>query len=126
MRPLVHHRQQHLLWAVLLIGVVSPLSSARGAGQPSQSAPITVSNRSMTARLTVSRGRPELEIDDLERSRTITFPELFAVTLKDGSSLLPSAMEWQKGFTVEPLPATPGSADSSLLEKQASLGRPGC
>jgi hypothetical protein len=81
-RPLVHDRQQHLLWAVLLIGVVSPLSSAQGAGQPSQSAPITVSNRSMRAR--------------------------------------------QKGFTVEPLPATPGSADSNLLEKQASLGRPGC
>ncbi len=107
-RSLVHHLQQRWSWAVLLLGLASSLSSAQGAGQASRSAPITVSNKTMTARLTVSQGRPKLKIEDLETSRTVTFPELFAVTLKDGSLLLPSSMQWQGGFAVKPLPVTTG------------------
>jgi len=106
-RSLVHHLQQRWPW-VLLLGLVSSLSPAQGAGQASRNAPITVSNKTMTARLTVSQGRPKLEIEDLETSRTVTFPELFAVTLKDGSLLLPSSMQWQEGFAVKPLPVTTG------------------
>jgi hypothetical protein len=104
-RSPLHHLRQRVLWALLLMG--APLSPAQGSGgQPSLSAPITVSNQTMTARLTISQGRPQLEIEDLETSRKVTLPELFAVTLKDGSLLSPSVMHWQDRFTTKSLAAT--------------------
>jgi hypothetical protein len=76
---------------------------------------MTVSNKTMTARLTVSHGRPTLEIHNLETSRTIVYPELFAITLKDGSQLLPSGMRWQQKFTAKPLPATPANGPGQQI-----------
>jgi len=108
----LHHLRQRVLWALLLIG--APLSLAQGKGVPAPpGAPITVSNQTMSARLTFSRSRPQLEIEDLETSRKVTLQELFAVTLKDGSLLSPTVMHWQERFTTKPLAASSANGPST-------------
>ena len=112
MRFPLHHLRQRVLWALLLIG--APLSLAQGKGVPAPpGAPITVSNQTMSARLTFSRSRPQLEIEDLETSRKVTLQELFAVTLKDGSLLSPTVMHWQERFTTKPLAASSANGPST-------------
>jgi hypothetical protein len=109
-KSLDHNLKPRLPWAILLMALGSPFSSAQNTGPTGQHAPIAVSNRTMTARLTPSGGKSELQIENLETSRVVAFAQLFAVKLKDGSTLSPSGMQWQRGFTTKPLPATPGNA----------------
>jgi len=50
------------------------------------------SNQTMKAKLSVSPGKAQLEIRDLSAHRGLTLPELFTLTLADGSTLRSSGM----------------------------------
>ncbi|MFT4113821.1 enterotoxin [Silvibacterium sp.] len=56
-----------------------------------------VENR--TLRVTLQTSAPELVVEDTAAHRTLQSAELFAVTLKDGRVLKPSAVQWVHGFT---------------------------
>jgi hypothetical protein len=65
-------------------------------------APITITNKAMAARLDSSPGSPEFQIDDLAAHRALSFAELFTITLKDGSILQPSSLQWRHSFAESP------------------------
>ena len=63
---------------------------------------LTISNQSLAAQLSSSRGQPQLQITNLDTHRKLTFTELFTITIKDGSILRPSSMQWQLSFASAP------------------------
>ncbi|MGB9031059.1 MAG: enterotoxin, partial [Acidobacteriaceae bacterium] len=48
---------------------------------------LAASNRTMSATLTITPGKPPLEIQDLRAKRTLALSQLFTITLADGSTL---------------------------------------
>jgi hypothetical protein len=95
----------NLEWRFLPVVVALSLMPVLAHGQPirpsSQLAPITIKNKTMAAQLNVSHGQPELQIDDLIAPHTVTIEQIFTVTLRDGSVLKASALQWQHPFAVE-------------------------
>jgi hypothetical protein len=103
MRDLVRNFEWRVL-PVAALSLLTSLSYAQGSGQMS----VTVANKTMTAHLDASPGHPELQIEDRAAHRAISLSQLFTVTLKDGSLLQPSSMNWQHPFAVQDTPATSG------------------
>lgn len=77
-----------------------------------------VSNQSLSAKLSSSPEQPQLEITDLGTRHTLTFPELFTITLKDGSILRPSSMQWQHSFATSPAPAGQNQTCADLRDNR--------
>jgi hypothetical protein len=58
-----------------------------------------VTNRTMTVRLQAQPGQPELEVADTAAHQTLSFSDLFTVTLQSGTELRPSHLEWKSWFS---------------------------
>ncbi|WP_446744362.1 enterotoxin [Silvibacterium acidisoli] len=65
----------------------------------------TLTNKTLTAKIS-AQPQPLLEIDDTDASRSIKLPELFHITMKDGSVLTSSSMKRSGDFAT--YPAGPG------------------
>ncbi|HEX4037678.1 MAG TPA: enterotoxin [Acidobacteriaceae bacterium] len=62
----------------------------------------TATNRSMTTRLQVSPGLPEMEVRDTVAGHSLAFANLFTITLQDGSELLSSRLHRDSSFSPSP------------------------
>jgi hypothetical protein len=71
------------------------------AAHAASKAAATVSNRTLRAQLASSPGKSELQIRDIPANHTISIPEIFAITLQDGSSLQPARLHWDSSFHPE-------------------------
>jgi hypothetical protein len=69
------------------------------AEAPGQAQTLAASNRTMSAKLAVSPGHAELEIHDLPAQRTLTLPQLFSITLSNGSTLTSSNLHNDRPIT---------------------------
>ena len=74
----------HLSLSALLLALLAARVSAQ---TPQHARVLAASNRTMSATLTLTPGKTQLEIRDLPAKRTITLPQLFSITLADGSTL---------------------------------------
>lgn len=83
--------------ASLVVFLLAPAFLAPRAA--AQSGPLTITNQTMSATLNSAAGKPELEIRDVPAGRDISLPELFTITLKGGSTLTPSSLQWQRHYT---------------------------
>jgi len=54
-----------------------------------------------TMRIQLSSGEPEIVVEDIAAHRTLTFPELFTITLKNGRMMQPSALRWKHKFATD-------------------------
>jgi hypothetical protein len=87
--------ERHLLQAAAAFLLSATLCSARATANT------TVANNALAAHLTSSPGKPQLVIDNLATHRTLAVPQLFTVTLHDGSVLRPSDLTWVHPFAAE-------------------------
>jgi hypothetical protein len=74
----------HLSLSALLLALLAARVSAQ---TPQHARVLAASNRTMSATLAVTPGKPPLEIQDLPAKRTLTLPQLFTITFADGSTL---------------------------------------
>ncbi len=105
----IRQLESRFLRAAASLSLVAALSATQSFGQAPPSQPISVSNQTMTVRVSAAPDQPALQIDDLVAARKQSISQLFAITLKDGSILQPSALHWQRAFSVQNLPATSGN-----------------
>lgn len=102
-----------LTFRILSAGTLSLLAPLCFA-QDSQN----VSDKSLTAQLSSLPGRPQLEITNLDTHRTLTFSQLFTITLKDGSLLQPSSMQWQHSFETSAGPSGQNQTCADLRDSR--------
>lgn len=88
-----------LLGASLLLLILTGLAPS---GLSAQSTSLSVSNQSMSARLSGQHLKPELIWTDLATGSTLSAPELFRITLRDGSTLKPSQLHWDSTYARSP------------------------
>ncbi|MGB6609572.1 MAG: enterotoxin [Acidobacteriaceae bacterium] len=84
MNPAFPSALPRLCIAALLLTL---LASHVNAQTPEHARILAASNRTMSATLTLTPGKPPLEIQDLPAKRTLTLPQLFTITLANGSTL---------------------------------------
>jgi hypothetical protein len=73
-----------LCLSALLLAILAARVSAQ---TPEHARVLAASNRTMSATLIVTPGKPPLEIQDLPAKRTVILPQLFTITLANGSAL---------------------------------------
>jgi hypothetical protein len=90
-------------WGGLLAGCGSLLAlvlfASTAAAQPASVENQTTTNRGMTAHLGSAPDQPELVIRNATTGRTIALPELFRLTLQDGSELRASGLHWDSQYS---------------------------
>jgi hypothetical protein len=83
----------------------------------------SLSNRTMTVRLAASSGRPELELRNNAAAHSLTFDDLFSVTMKDGPELRSSQLHWDSDFQTSHSGETAQAATCADLSDGASAAR---
>jgi hypothetical protein len=111
----IRQLESRFLRAAASLSLVCALFATQSLGQAPPSKSISISNQTMTVRLSAAPDQPALQIDDLAATRKQSISQLFAITLKDGSVLQPSALHWQHAFSVQNLPAASGKAAQQLV-----------
>jgi hypothetical protein len=90
----VRHLESHLLRTAAAL----PLLASFCCAQTAAPASVTIANQAISARLSSSSPGPQLQIENLDTHRTLAITQLFTVTLRDGSTLQPSSLQWRQPF----------------------------
>lgn len=100
---MVRRLGSHFLLGAASLLALTAASFAQNEIPASKSQVVTLSNKTMEARLSSSPGQPELEIHDRNLNRTLALSQLFSIQLKNGQRLQPTSLQWIRPFS-EALP----------------------
>jgi hypothetical protein len=112
----------------LAVTAFLPLALASHAQSAQAGVSTALANKTMVAHLEAKAGKPELEVDDVETHRTFKLPELFTITLKDGSILQSSSLQWNHSFSPDATNAgsTTPSACAEFQDQRAQASFKWC